>query len=203
MPTPTNEELNVATWKIPNALGIIGSSANNEFNGMTASWITQVSMEPLLIAVGIDNKSITHGLMSASEYFSLNLFSENYTKVFVKFSKPAEYKEGFLKLEAQFPKETLNPGGSVQGGQMNSLLDDVTSLILIYESKGSIYPSSINLHSHHHRPLFGGKVIATAEIIKRGKNITTIKGELYDLNGKLATTLMHTVFLIKSDFDLK
>ena len=100
-----------------------------------------------------------------------------------------EYKEGFLKLEAQFPKETLNPGGSVQGGQMNSLLDDVTSLILIYESKGSIYPSSINLHSHHHRPLFGGKVIATAEIIKRGKNITTIKGELYDLNGKLATTL--------------
>ena len=114
-----------------------------------------------------------------------------------------EFKEGFLKLEAQFPKETLNPGGSVQGGQMNSLLDDVTSLILIYESKGSIYPSSINLHSHHHRPLFGVKVIATAEIIKRGKNITTIKGELYDLNGKLATTLMHTVFLIKSDFDLK
>ncbi len=114
-----------------------------------------------------------------------------------------EYKEGFLKLEAQFPKETLNPGRSVQGGQMNSLLDDVTSLILIYESKGSIYPSSINLHSHHHRPLSGGKVIATAEIIKRGKNITTIKGELYDLNGKLATTLMHTVFLIKSDFDLK
>ena len=77
MSKPTNEELNVATWKIPNALGIIGSSANNEFNGMTASWITQVSMEPLLIAVGIDNKSITHGLMSASEYFSLNLFSEN------------------------------------------------------------------------------------------------------------------------------
>ena len=51
MSKPTNEELNVATWKIPNALGIIGSSANNEFNGMTASWITQVSMEPLLIAV--------------------------------------------------------------------------------------------------------------------------------------------------------
>ena len=99
MPNLTNEELNVATWKIPNALGIIGSSANNEFNGMTASWITQVSMEPLLIAVGIDNKSITHGLMSASEYFSLNLFSENYTKVFVKFSKPAEYKEGFLNEE--------------------------------------------------------------------------------------------------------
>ena len=117
MPNLTNKELNVATWKIPNALGIIGSSANNEFNGMTASWITQVSMEPLLIAVGIDNKSITHGLMSASEYFSLNLFSENNTKVFVKFSKPAEYKDGFLNEDfikdnppEKYKDVTLDPG---------------------------------------------------------------------------------------------
>ena len=114
-----------------------------------------------------------------------------------------EYREGFLKLEAEFPPETLNPGGSVQGGQMTSLLDDVTSLLLIYESKGSVYPNSINLHSHHHRPLFGGKVVASAEVIKMGKNITTVKGELYSLNGKLAATLMHTVFLMKSTDVLK
>ena len=54
-----------------------------------------------------------------------------------------EYSAGFLKLEAEFPLETLNPNGSVQGGQMTSMLDDVTSLLLIYESQGAIYPSSI------------------------------------------------------------
>ena len=43
----TPEEINVSTWKIPSPLGIIGSHANGEFNGMTASWITQVSMEPV------------------------------------------------------------------------------------------------------------------------------------------------------------
>ena len=32
--------------------------------------------------------------------------------------KLLEYKEGFLKLEAQFPDETLNPDGSVQGGEI-------------------------------------------------------------------------------------
>ena len=42
----TPESINVATWKIPSPLGIIGSHANGEFNGMTASWITQVSMDP-------------------------------------------------------------------------------------------------------------------------------------------------------------
>ena len=40
----TPESINVATWKIPSPLGIIGSHANGEFNGMTASWITQVSI---------------------------------------------------------------------------------------------------------------------------------------------------------------
>ena len=114
-----------------------------------------------------------------------------------------DYKKGFLKLEGVFPSETLNPNHSVQGGQMTSMLDDVTSLLLIYETKGKIYPSSINLHSHHHRPLKKGKVIVTAEIVKQGKNIATLKGELYNYDGKLITTLMHSVYLVQRDFDVE
>ena len=95
----TPENINVSTWKIPSPLGIIGSHANGEFNGMTASWITQVSMEPALIGVGIDNKSVTFKLMDHSNFFTLSMFSPEYTKVFVKFSKPAEYTEGFLNKE--------------------------------------------------------------------------------------------------------
>ena len=99
MTNVNNEDINVSTWKIPSPLGIIGSHSNAEFNGMTASWITQVSMEPALIGVGIDNKSVTFRLMDQSEYFTINMFSPEYTKVFVKFSKPAEYTEGFLNQE--------------------------------------------------------------------------------------------------------
>ena len=111
-----------------------------------------------------------------------------------------EYKEGFLKLGAEFTVQTLNPNRTVQGGMMTALLDDITSLLIIYESKGSLYPNSTNLHSLHHRPLFEGKVFATATIIKKGKNIATIKGELFNSDGKLAATLMHTVVLTKADF---
>ena len=110
-----------------------------------------------------------------------------------------EYNKGFLKLEAKFSEETLNPNRKVQGGQMTSMLDDVTSLLLIYETKGTVYPSSTNLHSIHHRPLGIGKVVATAKIIKDGKNIATLKGELYNSEGKLVATLIHTVFLIKAN----
>jgi flavin reductase (DIM6/NTAB) family NADH-FMN oxidoreductase RutF len=83
------ELLNKVTWRIPNALALIGSASDGEWNGMTASWVTQVSMEPVLIGVGIDNKSVTHRLIAASGVFSVNLWSPEDTRVFVKFSKPA------------------------------------------------------------------------------------------------------------------
>lgn len=111
-----------------------------------------------------------------------------------------EYRTGFLKLKGIFNAETLNPNGTVQGGQMNSMLDDVTSLLLIYESQGAIYPNSTNLHSIHHRPLYEGGVIATAEIIKKGNTIATVKGELLNPDGEIATTLLHTAVIMKSNY---
>ena len=84
-----SELLNKVTWKIPNALALIGSASGDEWNGMTASWITQVSMEPVLIGVGIDNKAVTHRLMDEGGSFTVNLWSSEDTRVFVKFSKPA------------------------------------------------------------------------------------------------------------------
>lgn len=56
---------------------------------MTASWVTQVSMEPVLIGVGVDNKAVTHRLISEGGSFSVNLWSADDTRIFVKFSKPA------------------------------------------------------------------------------------------------------------------
>jgi len=84
-----DELLNRVTWKIPNALALVGSAHDGERNGMTTSWITQLSMEPVLIGIGVDNGAVTHRLISASGAFSLNLWDAENTRVFVKFSKPA------------------------------------------------------------------------------------------------------------------
>lgn len=111
--------------------------------------------------------------------------------------KLVDYNEDYLELDGEFPDETLNPDGSVQGGMMTSMLDDVTALLLIIKSNATIYPSSTNLHSHHHRPLLKGKVKAKAYLIKQGRTIASVRGELYDSEGRLATTLMHTVFIQK------
>lgn len=85
----TPELINQVTWMIPNALALIGSRSGGVWNAMTGSWITQVSMEPVAIAVSIDKKALTHRLVTEGEAFSVNLWPADDTRVFVKFSKPA------------------------------------------------------------------------------------------------------------------
>jgi flavin reductase (DIM6/NTAB) family NADH-FMN oxidoreductase RutF len=84
-----DELLNRVCWKIPNALALVGSRAGDEWNAMTTTWITQMSMEPVLIGIGVDNSAVTHRLISSGGSFSVNLWPSDDTKVFVKFSKPA------------------------------------------------------------------------------------------------------------------
>ena len=85
----TDELLNTVTWKIPNALALIGSRAGDERNAMTASWITQLAQDPVLIGVGVDTAAVTHRLIAEGGSFTVNLWDADDTKVFVKFSKPA------------------------------------------------------------------------------------------------------------------
>lgn len=91
-----DEEINRVTWKIPNALALVGSRSGDERNGMTTSWITQLSMEPVLIGIGVDNTAVTHRLITEGGSFTVNLWDSENTRPFVKFSKPALYEDGTL-----------------------------------------------------------------------------------------------------------
>lgn len=82
--------LNAVTWSIPNALCLVGSRHGDEWNGMTQSWVTQVSMEPVLIAISVDCKAVTNRLIREGGSFSVNLWDRDDTKIFRTFSKPAE-----------------------------------------------------------------------------------------------------------------
>ncbi|HEU4895359.1 MAG TPA: flavin reductase family protein [Acidimicrobiia bacterium] len=102
--------INSVTFKIPNALALIGSAAGDEWNGMTASWITQLSMEPVIIGVGVDNKAVTHRLIAEGGSFTVNLWSSEDTRPFVKFSKPAEREGNTLNGR---PVKTATTGAPV------------------------------------------------------------------------------------------
>lgn len=104
-----DELLNRVTWKIPNALALVGSRAGDERNAMTTSWITQLSMEPVLIGIGVDNTAVTHRLITDGGSFTVNLWDADDTRPFVKFSKPAEYADGALNGRAVREEATGAP----------------------------------------------------------------------------------------------
>lgn len=89
----TDELINRVTFKIPNALVLVGSRAGDEWNGMTTSWVTQVAQDPVLIGIGVDTVAVTHRLITDGGSFTVNLWDSENTRPFVKFSKPAS-KEG-------------------------------------------------------------------------------------------------------------
>ena len=115
--------LNAVTWKIPNALALVGSRAGEEWNAMTTSWITQLSMEPVLIGVGVDNTAVTHRLISTSGSFTVNLWSAEDTRVFVKFSKPAVMaSDGETTLNGRVVERgTVGGAGLCRGDRLDRL----------------------------------------------------------------------------------
>lgn len=91
--TPGIEIINKVMWQIPNALCLVGSRAGDEWNGMTQSWVSQVSMSPVLVAISVDSSAVTNRLIRDGGSFTVNLWDQSDTRVFVKFSKPAK-KDG-------------------------------------------------------------------------------------------------------------
>ena len=60
------------TKTVPTGISIVTVRSGDKINGMTAAWITQVSLKPAMIAVSIAPQRYTHGLIEKSGYFCIN-----------------------------------------------------------------------------------------------------------------------------------
>jgi flavin reductase (DIM6/NTAB) family NADH-FMN oxidoreductase RutF len=60
------------TKTIPTVVSVVTVKSGDKINGMTAAWVTQVSLKPAMIAVSIAPQRYTHGLIKESGYFCIN-----------------------------------------------------------------------------------------------------------------------------------
>ena len=113
-------------------------------------------------------------------------------------TKFLNFEDGFYKYELVFSNQCLNPFKTVQGGMIASAIDEITSISVNILTKDQYLPSSTDIHVTFHRPLFEGKILGTAKIIKLGKKIVSLEGRLYSSSGKIAATGLHTALLVKT-----
>jgi len=74
----------------PYGLYIIGSRGTDNFNGMMADWVMQVSFEPRLVAVSLERNSTTLRNLRDSGMFSVNVLSAGDRALAVKFCQPRD-----------------------------------------------------------------------------------------------------------------
>ena len=75
--------------KIPHGVYIVGVRQDARLNAFTATWFTQVSFTPPLVALGIKKDSHSFGMIKQSQVFSVNLLGKDQKAIAEHFVKPA------------------------------------------------------------------------------------------------------------------
>lgn len=61
---------------ITSPVTVVTTKFGNKINGMTAAWVAQVSLNPLLIMVSIAPQRYTHELIQKSKVFAVNILAD-------------------------------------------------------------------------------------------------------------------------------
>jgi flavin reductase (DIM6/NTAB) family NADH-FMN oxidoreductase RutF len=89
-------------WTFPSGLYALGSRSGDRRNAMTISWVSQVSFDPKLVAVGIEKTALTHELVEGGRAFSVCTIAREDRAIVRKLTKPVEVDETAMTLNG-FP----------------------------------------------------------------------------------------------------
>jgi flavin reductase (DIM6/NTAB) family NADH-FMN oxidoreductase RutF len=79
----------VALRKIPHGVYVVGVRQDAQLNAFTATWFTQVSFTPPLVALGIRKDSHSFEMIKQGRVFTVNLLGKDQKAVAEHFVKPA------------------------------------------------------------------------------------------------------------------
>ncbi|MEX3944860.1 PaaI family thioesterase [Paraburkholderia sp. BR10937] len=92
-------------------------------------------------------------------------------------------------LEAEYigTAAFMNPAGQVQGGMLCAMLDDVTATLVTSTLGEGEHCATLNLNTSFLRPAKAGKLIGCATLVRRGRGVCNVNGELWQDKKLVAT----------------
>jgi flavin reductase (DIM6/NTAB) family NADH-FMN oxidoreductase RutF len=76
-------------WTMPSGLYVLGSRAGHRRNLMTLNWATQLSLDPKLVGVSVEESAVTCELVKAGRCFALSVVGRQDRAAIRHFVKPA------------------------------------------------------------------------------------------------------------------
>ncbi len=84
------------------------------------------------------------------------------------------------------PQAFMNPNGTLQGGCLTAMLDEVSAIAVFVTSGGTVGIASAEIKTSYLRPVKPGEPIkAIGEVIKMGRSLVFVEGTLYNEDGDM------------------
>ena len=107
-----------------------------------------------------------------------------------------EAGRGEVSFEAQ--PEFTNPAGTVQGGFLAAMLDDVIGFTVGMSYGRGVIAASLEIKVSFLRPARPGRITGSAHIVQRTPDTAFAEGELRDGRGRLLATASSTLRILKT-----
>jgi uncharacterized protein (TIGR00369 family) len=99
---------------------------------------------------------------------------------------------GTATLALDVRNELTQNNGIVHGGAIASLIDTATAFAIISLLAARERVTTVDLTISYLRPLTSGRLRAVAKVVRAGRRLIVVSAEVFDPDGKLATTALST-----------
>jgi uncharacterized protein (TIGR00369 family) len=105
--------------------------------------------------------------------------------------------QGTIEVAFTATDQFLNPAGTVQGGFLAAMLDDTLGPALVATLGDEEWAPTTDLHVQFLRPAGPGELRGHGRIVRRGKDVAFLAGELRNGDGELVATATATAAIRK------
>ncbi len=102
-----------------------------------------------------------------------------------------------IRMQFQAIPEFCHSGDIVQGGFITGMLDAAMSHAVFAAEKGWIILPTLEIKISFLEAVHPGELIATGRIVRLGKSVVFLEGELHDADNKLLATASSTARVIR------
>jgi uncharacterized protein (TIGR00369 family) len=102
-------------------------------------------------------------------------------------------EEGTIEVAFTATEAFLNPAGVIQGGFLAAMLDDTLGPALVAGLSPGDFAPTTDLHVQFLRPARPGRLLGRGRVVRRGRDVGFLAGELLDEEGAIVATATATV----------
>jgi uncharacterized protein (TIGR00369 family) len=99
---------------------------------------------------------------------------------------------GTIEVAFTATEQFLNPIGVIQGGLLAAMLDDTLGPALVATLDPGQFAPTADLHVQFLRPAHPGRLIGRGRVVRRGRDIAFLAGELLDEAGQIVAAATAT-----------